>query len=64
MKYVSDEVNKFKKLGLNTIIPDDEYQDNIKKFKIDLKIIHEKKNNQTKSEWFFSVSTVKDYLQN
>ena len=50
MKYVSDEVNKFKKLGLNTIIPDDEYQDNIKKFKIDLKIIHEKKNNQTKSE--------------
>ena len=29
MKYVSDEVNKFKKLGINSMIPDNEYQDNI-----------------------------------
>ena len=29
MKFVSDEVNKFQKLGINNIIPEDEYKDNV-----------------------------------
>ena len=64
MKYVSDEVNKFKKLGINSMIPDNEYQDNIQKNNtIHLQIIHDKEAYKLKVNYNVSVSIVKDNLQ-